>query len=504
MSNAEFGYIKQKLLVEYLLADDSVFQRCRQILKPSYFDNELEKVVSVILEHSESYGSVPTIEQISAEADMKLNIVPAIRNQDQKWALDSIERFCQQGAIVEAVQASPDHIESGNYGVVEKMVKEAMLVSLQKDLGTNYFENPRERLERLKLKNLVPTGWREFDRKLYGGLNRGEITIFSASSGMGKSLFLQNACLNWVSGVSFGWSDDREAKQYAPLDVVYITLELSEDLTSKRMDSMVTGYGATEIYKNLDDVELKVVTRGKKSGEFTIKYMSGANVTTTNDIRAYLKEYEIRMGRMPDCVAVDYLDEMCPNNQKIDASNLFIKDQYITAELRELAVELDVIMVTASQLNRSAVDQSDQNQSMIGGGLSKIQKADNVVTIYASPSMKDRGEYQVKFIKTRSSAGVDSKIFLNFNAASMRISDFPEGYDGGEDTDVKSDGTQLRKIASDAKNIDIIKTIKRGPPKKDATIFDPETGEVIEEKPDIPKNESLTDRLARMRNVGKI
>ena len=321
MSNAEFGYIKQKLLIEYLLADDSVFQRCRQILKSSYFDNELEKVVSVILEHSEVYGSVPTIDQISAEADMKLNIISTVRDQDQKWVLDSIEKFCQHGAIAEAVVASISHIESGHYGIVEKMVKEAILVSLQKDLGTNYFENPRERLERLKLKNLVPTGWREFDRKLYGGLNRGEITIFSASSGMGKSLFLQNVCLNWVSGVEFGWFNDKETKKYDPMDVVYITLELSEDLTSKRVDSMVTGYGATEIYKNLDDVELKVRTRAKKSGSLIIKYMSGANVTTTNDIRAYLKEYEIRMGKLPDCVAVDYLDEMAPN-EKVSADTV--------------------------------------------------------------------------------------------------------------------------------------------------------------------------------------
>ncbi len=497
----DFGLIKQKLLIEYMMADETVFQRCRNILSPSYFEPELRDIVDVIIKHADEYNVMPTVEQISAEVDTQLDLIPSVRDQDVAWALDNIERFCQQGAIIEAVQSSPDLIESGDYGTVEQMIREAVLVGLQKDLGTNYFENPRERLERLKLKNLIPTGWKHIDRKLYGGLNRGEITIFTAGSGVGKSLFLQNACLNWASGVQYSWKDDDpDPKIFAPMNVVYITLELSEDLTSKRIDSMVSGINAMDIYKRIDEVELAVVMKGKKCGSFLIKYMP--MLSNTNEIRAYLKEYEIRLGFKPDCVAIDYLDEMSPINKNVKIDNLYIKDQHITGDLRTMAVDLDIILITASQLNRSAVDEAEQSQAMIGGGISKIQRSDNVISIYASAGMKERGEFQCTFLKTRSSAGVGSKVHVAFDAATMRITDHEEGYIK-EDTDVNTDGTQVRNI-TDASNSDIMKSIKKGPPTTDLVKeipHDPETGEIIE---DDKPTETPTERLERLQKKGLI
>lgn len=497
----DFGLLKQKLLIEYMLADESVFQRSRNILKASYFEPELTKVVDIILKHSDEYNILPTVRQIAAEIDSELELVPGIRDQDQRWALDNLERFCQQGAIIEACQASPDLIDAGDYGSVERLVREAVLVGLQKDLGTDYFHNPKERLERIKQKNLIPLGWRDIDRKLYGGLNRGEITIFTAGSGVGKSLFLQNACLNWASGVSYSWKEGQDEKSFAPMDVVYITLELSEDLTSKRVDSMVTGIHAIDIFKRIDEVETIVTIKGKKSGGLRIKYFPGGCITTTNDIKAYLKEYELQTGKMPDCVAIDYLDEMGSVNRAVKIDNMFIKDQYVTAELRELAVEMDIVMVTASQLNRSAVDESEQTQAMIGGGISKIQKADNVISIYASASMKDRGEYQCTFLKTRSSAGVGHKVHVRFDPVSMRITDHDEDYAGDDDTNVTTDGTDLRTKMKEISNTDLIKTIKRGVNKPAETPHDPETGEIIE---DVPAEESLTERLERLQGKGMI
>ena len=502
--NNDFGLLKQKLLIEYMLADESVFQRCHNILRSSYFEPELKEIVEVILNHYGEYNVLPKVDQISAEVNTKLDLVPSIRDQDQQWALDNIERFCQLGAIVEAVQASPDHIEAGNYGTVERLVKEAVLVGLQRDLGINYFYNPRERLERIKQKNLIPFGWRDIDRKLYGGLNRGEITIFTAGSGVGKSLFLQNACLNWVSGVNYSWKEDIEQKQFDPMNVVYITLELSEDLTAKRLDSMVTGIHAKDIFKRLDDVEAMVAAKGKKSGSLLLKYFPGGGLTNVNDIKAYLKEYELQMGFKPDCVAVDYLDEMGSVNRSIKIDNLFIKDQYVTAELRELAVELDIIMITASQLNRSAVDEPEQTQAMIGGGISKIQKADNVISIYMSQNMRERDEYQCTFLKTRSSAGVGSKVYVKVDPVSMRITNQEEGY-SVDDTDVTTDGSKLRNKIKEASNSDIIKSIKNVRNKPVVTEYDPETGEIVDDVANEPVHEeSLTERLARLQGKGVI
>jgi archaellum biogenesis ATPase FlaH len=247
------------------------------------------------------------------------------------------------------------------------------------------------------------------DRRLFGGFNRGELNIFAGGSGAGKSLFLANL------GVNFA---------LAGLNVVYLTLELSEALVSMRIDAMLTGIATKDIFKDLDDVEMKVKIIGKKSGLLQVKYMPSGK--TANDIRAYLKEYEIKVGKKVDVLLVDYLDLLMPLSKKISPADLFIKDKYVSEELRNLAVEKNCVFVTAAQLNRGAVEEVEFDHSHISGGLSKIQTADNVFGIFTSRAMRERGRYQIQLMKTRSSSGVGMKIDLEFNLESLKISDLPE------------------------------------------------------------------------------
>jgi replicative DNA helicase len=247
------------------------------------------------------------------------------------------------------------------------------------------------------------------DRKLFGGMNRGELNIFAGGSGAGKSLFLANLGVNWA---------------LMGLNVVYLTLELSEALVSMRIDSMVTGVGTKEIFKDLDDVEMKVKMIGRKAGMLQIKYMPSGK--TVNDIRAYIKEYEIKVGKKVDVLLVDYLDLLMPIGKKISAENLFVKDKYVSEELRNLAMEKKILLVTAAQLNRGAVEEVEFDHSHISGGLSKIQTADNVFGIFTSRAMRERGRYQIQLMKTRSSSGVGMKVDLEFNIESLKISDLPE------------------------------------------------------------------------------
>jgi hypothetical protein len=102
---------------------------------------------------------------------------------------------------------------------------------------------------------------------------------------------------------------------------------------------------------------------------------------------------------------------------------LFIKDKYVTEEIRNFAMESQTVVVTASQLNRSAVEEIEFDHSHIAGGISKIQTADNVIGIFTSNAMRERGQYQLQLLKTRSSSGVGSKINLVFDRDSLRISD---------------------------------------------------------------------------------
>ena len=177
--------------------------------------------------------------------------------------------------------------------------------------------------------------------------------------------------------------------------------------------------------KNMDDVDLKVRMKGKSAGKLRVKQMqSGINC---NDIRAFLREYEIQEGIKVDALCVDYLDLMMPINAKISPENLFIKDKYVSEELRNLARERDIFLATASQLGRSAVEEIEYDHSHIAGGISKINTADNVIGIFTSNAMRERGRYQVQFMKTRSSSGVGSKVDLKFNVDTLRIEDLEDG-----------------------------------------------------------------------------
>lgn len=237
-----------------------------------------------------------------------------------------------------------------------------------------------------------------------------------SSHNSGKSLFLQNLALNW---------------SFMGMDVVYFSLELSEALVSSRLDCMVSNMGTKELFKRVADASMaiKMTQKTSKAGKITVKKMPEAG-TTTNLLRSYLKEYEIQMGKKPDAVIVDYLDIMYPNNSKIDPTNAFAKDKYVSEELRCMYSELDLLGASASQLNRSAVEAGNSggnfDHSHIAGGISKINTADNVFAIYTNAAMKERGEYQLYMLKTRSSAAVGQNITLAYNNVTMLISDMDD------------------------------------------------------------------------------
>jgi hypothetical protein len=190
---------------------------------------------------------------------------------------------------------------------------------------------------------------------------------------------------------------------------------------------MLTMMSTKDIRKSIDDTALKVKITGKKSGQYRVKGMPAQS--NVNDIRSYLKEVQIQTGIKVDFVMVDYLDLVMPVSVKVSPNDQFIKDKYVAEELRNLAKELGILLVTASQLNRTAVDEIEFDHSHIAGGISKINTADNVFGIFTSRSMRERGKYQIQCMKSRSSTGVGQKIDLEYNIETMRITDEdPDGY----------------------------------------------------------------------------
>ena len=436
--NADYGYDIQKVYLEMMITDAETFVRCQAVFDDVAFDRRLQPAAKFINDYVVEHNAMPTFDIVNAATDSNLKHPGDLAENHYDWLLMEFETFSKHKALEAAILKSADLLEKGEYGPVEDLVKKAVQIGLQKDLGTDYWKDPRSRLEAIKDKNgQVSTGWATLDKKLFCGFNRGELNIFAGGSGAGKSLFLANMGVNWC---------------LQGLNVLYLTFELSENLVSMRLDSMTTDIPSRDIFKNIEDVEMKVKMIGKKAGAFQVKYMPTGK--TANDLRSYIKEFEIKTGRKIDVVLVDYLDLMMPIAKRISAENLFVKDKYVSEELRDLAMELNCLFVTASQLNRASVEEIEFDHSHISGGLSKIQTADNVIGIFTSRAMRERGRYQIQLMNTRSRSGGGAKIDLEFDVDSLRIRDLAEDDDYQEFSKRKSTVFDQIKRSSGALNPD--------------------------------------------------
>ena len=403
----EYNTDVQALFLRMMVTNSELYTRVMNIMNAENFDRTLRPVAEFMVEHTTKYSIMPDPIQIKATTGVEVEAIPELDDGHYDWFLEEFEQFTKRQELERAILKAADLLEKGDFDPVEKLIKDAVQISLQRDMGTDYFFNPKERLNKyFNQGGQVSTGWPQLDRVMYGGMSRGELNIFAGGSGSGKSLVMMNIALNWL-------------KQ--GLSGVYVTLELSEELTSLRTDAMLTSMSTKDIRKNLDDAELKVKMAGKKMGQYRVKGLPAQS--NVNAIRAYIKEVQIQTGIKIDFVMIDYLDLVMPVSIKVNPSDQFIKDKYVSEELRNLSKELGVLMITASQLNRSAVEEIEFDHSHIAGGISKINTADYVFGIFTSRSMRERGKYQIQCMKSRSSTGVGMKIDLEYNIETMRITD---------------------------------------------------------------------------------
>ena len=267
---------KERLLLSYLLNDANLFVKANSILKPAYFDITLKKALSFTQKYYEEYKGLPSITQISAETGIILLDV-TVTLQEAKYAEKEIEQFCRDKAIEAATYAAVDLLQEQNLAEIGRLFREALTISIQRDLGLNYFEDPEARLKAIALKSpKTPTGIIKLDDALDGGLYRQGLFIFAAPSGVGKSITMSNVARNFC-------------KQ--GLNGVYFSLELSQDMVGMRFDSIFTEIGQGAILSDIGAVASKL-KQEKGTGSLWIKRLP-ESVTTANQLRAYLKEYEL-------------------------------------------------------------------------------------------------------------------------------------------------------------------------------------------------------------------
>lgn len=178
--NADYGYDIQKIYLEMMLTDAETFIRCQTVFDEENFDKRLYPVAKFLNDYVNEYNTLPTFDMVNASTGANLKDPGKLQGNHYDWLLNEFERFSRHKALERAIIQSADMVEKGEYGPVEDLVKDAVRIGLQKDLGTNYWDNPKERLEAIKDDNgQISTGWTDLDYKLFGGFNKGELNIFA-------------------------------------------------------------------------------------------------------------------------------------------------------------------------------------------------------------------------------------------------------------------------------------------------------------------------------------
>jgi replicative DNA helicase len=409
---------KQKLLIEYLISSPDVFTITSNIIQPKYFDAEFRNTIHFIVTYYNNFRALPDIQQIHAETDLSLSTHQLTRDKVD-YCIIEVESFCKNKAIECAILDSPDLLRKGDFGGIEKIIKDAVTTSIHRSLGLSLFEDYEVVFSDQDFQPAMSTGYENLDNHLHSiagkGFCKGELIIVAGAPGTGKSLFLSNFAINYMA---------------QGLNVLYISLELSCEMVLSRITGIITDIPQTELRARHNEARIKLKQKRETMGDLQISQLpAGSDV---NSIRALLVELETKQGFIPDVIVVDYMDLM-GSTERISADNIFQKDKSVSEALRNLGSKnstdlisgasggINCLMLTASQLNRSSVDKEVMNFANIAGGMSKANTADYMFAIITSDVMKQQGEIALQLLKTRSSDGVGSIVPLRVNRKTLRI-----------------------------------------------------------------------------------
>ena len=182
---------------------------------------------------------------------------------------------------------------------------------------------------------------------------------------------------------------------------------------------MITKIGQDSLLKEIDKAAELITKAGGTYGKFIVKRMP-ENRTNVNTIRSYLQQLQQSTGFTPDFIVVDYIDIM-GTTMKISYDNLFVKDKYVTEEVRSLGFDFDAIILSASQLGRAAIEADKLNQAHIQGGISKINTSDYTVAVKQDDLMRASGEIYFELLKSRNSSKAGQRILAGWDPISLSI-----------------------------------------------------------------------------------
>jgi hypothetical protein len=163
-----------------MVTNAELYTRVMNIMNPENFDRSLRPVANFLMDHTSKYSVMPDPIQIRATTGTEVDTIEGLDSGHYDWFLEEFESFTKRKELERAILKAADLLEKGDFNPVEKLVKDAVQISLQRDMGTDYFADPKERLNRyFNAGGQVSTGWPQLDRVMYGGMSRGELNIFA-------------------------------------------------------------------------------------------------------------------------------------------------------------------------------------------------------------------------------------------------------------------------------------------------------------------------------------
>lgn len=431
----KFGTSFQLKIISALLSDRIFLQMVYDILKPEYFDSEAnEWIVKKTLSHFDVYSELPTLDVFKVEVgkvDRDVLKQSIIDNLKQVWNLiesDDLDyvkekslEFCKNQTFKNAILESVGLLEEGKFDTIKSMIDSAMKAGQDTDIGHEYKLQITERYEST-VRDVIPTGWDVLDELADGGFGKGELIMFAAPPGIGKSWALVNV----------GMAAAKLGKT-----VVHYTLELNEGYVGQRYDAVLTGTAVPNLKYNIEDVTEQV---NNLKGEIILKYWPTKSAGL-NTMRASLDKLKLQ-GKKPDVIIVDYADLLKGNSRKERHEEL----EEIVEGLRGIAGEYECPLYTASQINRSGANDDVITGTSIAGSFSKLMTADFVVSLSRKIEDKLAGTGRWHVIKNR--FGPDGMTLPSkANMSNGRINIYSDDSIDGKNTqkDMKGGESLVRK-----------------------------------------------------------